>query len=447
MSHLMISVAGIRGIVGDSIKPEEFVRFVLAFAEGCKPRSVVVGGDTRPSREMVRHLVFGALEAAGCDILDLGICPTPTIGLMTRLKKAGGGIAITASHNPVEWNALKFFRSDGTFMTADDNRVLMERYQAGQFHLAPAAKLGRLTACADPAGEHIKRALSFVNAAAIRRAKIKVALDCCQGAGAQVLPQLLERLGCDTRVIFDKQDGTFPRHAEPLPEHLGALSQAVKRHGTAVGFAVDPDADRLALVDETGRAIGEERTIVLVANHLLNRFRSSVTVNLSTTRAVEDVCKAHGVACHRTKIGEAHVVSGMKKHRSRIGGEGNGGVILSDVHFGRDSLGGIAVILEALALNRSALSGLNARVPDYVIVKDKLPIGGLRIEAIYRKITAIFGSKSRINTDDGLRLDFGQAWIHLRPSGTEPIFRVFVEAPAMDEAQALVQRAREIVRP
>jgi phosphomannomutase len=445
MSKLMISVAGIRGIVGDSIRPEEFVRFTLAFAAGCKTKRVVVGGDTRPSREMIRHLVFGALEAAGCEVVDLGVCPTPTVGLMTKRLGAGGGVAITASHNPVEWNALKFFRADGTFLNADDNKALMKRFDSGDFPLAPASRIGCVTLQTHPMDEHLNRVLQFVDAKAIRHARLKVAIDCCRGAGSAVLPHLLERLGCDAEVIFANVDGTFPRVAEPLPEHLGALSKTVRKHGAVVGFAVDPDADRLALVDESGRAIGEERTITLVANHLLRRIRSSVTVNLSTTRAVDDVCKAHGVKCHRTLIGEAHVVGGMRKHRGRIGGEGNGGVILADVHYGRDSLGGIAVILEALAKNRCALGDLNCRVPDYTIVKDKIPVGGLKIETVYNKIRAEFAEAVGANTEDGLRLDLGESWIHLRPSGTEPIFRIFAEAPEADEAQALIQRARAIV--
>jgi len=338
----------------------------------------------------------------------------------------------------------------------------MKRFASAQFALAPVERLGRVQPHPDPCREHLTRVLKFVDAAKIRRARMKVAIDCCNGAGARVLPELLGRLGCDAEVIFaadgaNPSDGSpnrpapaaakvFPRVAEPLPEHLGALSKAVKRHGAAVGFAVDPDADRLALVDEMGRPIGEERTITLAANHLLERMRSPVVVNLSTTRAVEDVCAAHGVRCHRTKIGEAHVVGGMRRHRSRLGGEGNGGVILGDVHQGRDSLGGIAVILEALARNRCALSELNARVPDYAIVKDKVPIGRLKVDAIYHKARREFAEAVRINDEDGLRLDFGVAWLHLRPSGTEPIFRVFAEAPEAGEARALVRRVHAMMK-
>lgn len=445
MSQLMISVAGIRGIVGDSIKPEEFVRFTMAFAAGCEPRKVVLGGDARPSRHMIRHLVFGALEAMGCEVVDLGVCPTPTVGLMARHLGAGGGLAVTASHNPVEWNALKFFRPDGTFLTADDNRALMERYDAGDFDLADVKSIGSVTTYDNPTAEHLRRVLDYVDVEAIRAAKIKVAIDCCNGAGSAVLPQLLDTLGCDAEIIFADTDAGFPRVAEPTPENLDALSAAVRRHDASVGFAVDPDADRLALVDETGRAIGEERTLTLAVNHLLERAKTSVTVNLSTTRAIEDVCAAHGVECFRTKIGEAHVVSGMKAHGSRLGGEGNGGVILADVHHGRDSLGGIATILEALAKNACALSALNARVPDYAMVKDKASIGGLRVEAIYEKVRADFADAIDENRDDGLRLNLGDRWVHMRPSGTEPIFRVFAEAPDAEAARALVDRVQGLM--
>ena len=445
MSKLMISVAGIRGIIGDSVKPEEFVRFTLAFAEGCRPRRVVVGGDSRPSRHMVRHLVFGALEAAGCEVIDLGVCPTPTIGLMTRHLKAGGGVAITASHNPIQWNALKFFRADGTFLNAADNQALMARFEAGDFRLAPVQKLGAVQSWEKPLEEHLRRVLAYVDRPAIRRAKIRVAIDCCNGAGSVALPKLLDELGCQADVMFNDMDAPFPRGAEPMPKNLTALSERVRASGARIGFALDPDADRLALVDETGRPIGEERTVTLVANHLLRRFKSSVTVNLSTTRAVEDVCRAHGVACHRTPIGEAHVVGAMKQRRGRIGGEGNGGVILPDIHAGRDAMGGVAVLLEALAGARCALSEINAAVPDYVMIKDKVPIGGLAVEALYQAVGEAFGDGADVNMEDGLRIDLGDRWFHLRPSGTEPIFRVFVEAPDKGAAQRLLRQLRDVM--
>ncbi|MCX7014008.1 MAG: phosphoglucosamine mutase [Candidatus Sumerlaeota bacterium] len=439
MSKPIISVAGIRGIVGDSLVPEEFLRYALAYAAQCKGHQIVVGGDSRLSRHMVRRLVFAALESSGFEAVDLGVCPTPTVGLMVGELGAAGGIAITASHNPAEWNALKFFSSEGVFLNQEEFDRVMRAYEASDFRRASFAELGRVLTHPDPIGPHVERAVGAVNQTKIRLRKLRAAVDCCNGAGAVILPRLCKSLGIDAEFIFTDMSVPFERPAEPLPENLGTLCRTVQAVGADVGFAVDPDADRLALVDETGRAIGEERTLTLVANHYLAKEKTPLVANLSTTRALDDVARAHGVPLYRTKIGEAHVVAEMKRVGSRIGGEGNGGVIAPRIHLGRDAAAGVALICEALAEGKCSLSALNAKVPDYMIVKAKVSIEGRSVAEMLPKIERALPTPKSKSTLDGLKLDYESGWVHVRPSGTEPIIRIFAEAPTEAQAREWVE--------
>ncbi len=439
----MISVAGIRGIVGETLQAEDFVHYALAFGTLLKGGKVVVGRDTRPSGEMVRNLVCGALLSTGCGVEDLGIVPTPTIGIMVRERKARGGVAITASHNPVEWNALKFFRADGTLQEKADQEKLFAIHRERRFHRAILRKPAHVIACGEGPAVHIARVVRNVNAPAIRRRRFRVVLDCCNGAGAAVLPALLAELGCEVVTLFDRMDRPFERTAEPLPENLTALCQRVRREQADIGFAVDPDADRLAIVDEMGRPVGEERTVTMAAYHLLARRRSPVVVNLSTTRAVDDVARLCGVRVIRTPVGEAHVVAGMRRHRALIGGEGNGGVIWPKVARGRDAAAGIGLILEALAIHGEPISQFNRRIPDYVMRKMKLPLERGKVESVFARLEQTMDKAAHVWKTDGLRMDFPDGWLHLRPSGTEPIVRLFVEAPTCEGAEKL---AAEVLR-
>jgi phosphomannomutase len=445
MSKLMISVAGIRGVVGDSLVPEEFLRYTLAFASTRKGGRIVVGGDTRLSRQMVRHLVFAALESAGFEVIDLGVCPTPTVGLMVGELGAAGGVAVTASHNPAEWNALKFFNASGAFLPPAEFKRVLARYESGSFRRVGVEKLGRVSTHPDPVGPHLERIAKAFDTRAIRRRRLRAVVDVCNGAATAIAPRLLDTLGVEGEFILTDTSIPFERPAEPLPENIGALCRAVRDAGADVGFAFDPDADRLALVDETGRAIGEERTLTLAANHYLSREKTPLAANLSTTRALDDVARSHGVRLHRTRIGEAHVVARMKRVGASIGGEGNGGVILPRVHAGRDAAAGIALICEAMAKARASLSEINAAVPDYQIVKSKVELGGRSVEKLLGRIERALPKPSRRSTVDGLKLDFPEGWVHVRPSGTEPIIRVFAEAAGEEQARQWVEAIRALV--
>jgi len=445
MSKPIVSVAGIRGVVGHSLLPEEFLRYVLAYASTRKGRQILVGGDCRLSRHMLRRLVFAGLESSGFEAIDLDVCPTPTVGLMVAELGAAGGIAITASHNPAEWNALKFFSPAGAFLSPREFQRVLDAYETGHFRRVPLRGLGRVLALPDPVGPHLERVTALVDRAAIRNRALRAAVDCCNGAGTAILPRLLKLLGVEAQFIFTDGAVEFERPPEPLPENLGALSRMVQATGADVGFAVDPDADRLALVDETGRPIGEERTLTLAANHWLKREKTPLVANLSTTRALDDVARAHGVRIYRTPIGEAHVVAKMKRVHSGIGGEGNGGVIVPRVHAGRDAATGVALLCEALAQNGGPLSALNAAVPDYVIVKSKVPIEGRSVARMLPRIERALPKPRKKSARDGLKLEYDNGWVHVRPSGTEPIIRIFAEARTEEQARQWVEQIHRIV--
>jgi phosphomannomutase len=442
----MVSVAGIRGTLNGSLYPDEFFRYAQAFATLVDGGRVVVGSDARPSRQVLRRIVFGALTSAGCQVLDCGVVPTPTVGLLVNARRAAGGIAITASHNPLEWNALKFFNARGQFLTAAANKKLLRIYDRREFRRAPVELLGHVREEPRALDMHLDRILKHVDVRKIKARKLNVVVDLCNGAGAEIVPRLLERLGVEAQLLHAASAKAFQRGAEPLPQHLGRLCRAVKRTGADAGLALDPDADRLALVDDAGRAIGEERTLTLIADHYLQRTKSPLVVNLSTTRAIDDVARAHGVRVHRTPVGEAHVVDKMIRVKSRLGGEGNGGVICSAIHLGRDAQTGIALLCHALAERKCTLSQLNASVPDYVMLKEKMPLKGHDVKALLARIAKHFQGHGRKNTRDGLRIDFADSWLHVRPSGTEPIIRAFVEAPQKEQASELVTELQGLIR-
>jgi len=452
----MISIAGIRGIVGESLRLDEFINYAQAFMAGLKPRKIVIGGDTRPSGEMMRHLVFAAAIASGLEVFDLGIVPTPTVGLMVRNLRAGGGIVISASHNPPQWNAFKFFSSEGTFLKPDQFAELLENYRAKKFRRAPVKELGRVERVKDPIGPHLEAILQSLPVAEIRKQKFNVVLDACNGAGLGLAEALFKALKVNYSVILSAQDGKFEREPEPLPQNLGKLKKAVIEAKADIGFALDPDADRLAIVDETGHPIGEERTVTLAMDYVLQHSKKPVVVNLSTTRAVEDVALKHGVKVERTAIGEAHVVNRMKELKSEIGGEGNGGVIFPRVHFGRDSATGIALILalmssRATGKRKVPLSEINSEIPDYAILKDKVSLAdrALIAPAVQRLLENLSSLKSEFPNEDpildqrdGLKISLRNRWLHVRASGTEPIMRLFAEAPTKAGAARLLEWAK-----
>lgn len=455
ISSPMISVAGIRGTMGDSLRVEEFFNYAQAFLARLEPRRLILGRDTRASGEMMTHLVCAAAIAAGLEVHDLGVVPTPTVGFMVRQLKAGGGIMISASHNPPQWNAWKFFSSAGSFLSPKQLAALLEDYEKKNFRRAPINEIGRVEKVKNPLASHLKAVLTTLPVAAIRRRKFRVVLDACNGAGLDMALDLFKALGVRADVLHARQYGSFDRPPEPLPENLDALRRAVKKSRAQIGFALDPDGDRLAIVDEKGRAIGEERTVALAAEYIfMTRPKKSsppiAVVNLSTTRAMEDVAARYGGAIHRTKIGEAHVVGRMLELNATIGGEGNGGVIYPRVHPGRDAATGMGLILALMAATPEPLSKINGVIPDYVMIKDKVELKDRNqvtraLDSIRANVKGLAkwnqGNAPEMNETDGLKVILADRWLHLRASGTEPIMRIFAEAPTDGEARGLIRWA------
>jgi phosphomannomutase len=380
----------------------------------------------------------------GCAVIDCGLIPTPTAQLAVEHHGAGGGIVLTASHNPIEWNALKFVGPDGVFLDADTGARLLALVE-GDIPRAAWDRVGEVRKDDGAVARHLDRLLALpdLDVAAIRRRRFGVALDCVRGAGGTIMPRLLEALGCRVEVINGQTDGRFPRPPEPVPEHLGDLGAAVRRAGAQVGIAVDPDVDRLALVDETGAAIGEDYTLAFAVEAVLRRRRGPVVVNLSTSLVVDDAARAFGVPVQRAPVGEANVARAMRVAHAVVGGEGNGGVMLPALHLGRDAPVAAALVLDLLATDAAGIAARVAARPRYAIVKAKAPRGP-DLSAVYRALEARFGDAAP-DRQDGLRLAWPDRWLHVRPSGTEPIVRLIAEAPSRADADALVAAARDVL--
>jgi len=433
-SKLMKSVSGIRGVVGETFTPELILQVCSAYSKYIKKGTVVIGRDTRPTGDAVTRGIESALSLCGCDVINIGIVPTPTVEIMVRELKAAGGIIVTASHNPVEWNAFKLLNSNGTFLNSKQMNRIFE-YMEEDFKYPAWNKIGCITCNDDGAEVHINRVLKAVDTSKIKRKKFKVVLDSVNGAGSVITQQLLSIFGCKTVPLYCDINSGFPRGTEPVPSNLKDLSKAVMDAGADIGFAQDPDADRLAIVNEKGEPIGEEYTLALVAEHLLSKKKGRVVVNLSTTKAIEDIAVKYGVPFKRTKVGEINVVEEMMKKGARIGGEGNGGVISPEINPGRDSLAGIGYILEMMTERKKSVSELVAELPAYVMKKGKVKFDADSYDgSTLEKIKKEFSSE-KISEIDGLRIDFIKTepflggWVHLRPSNTEPVFRIIAEAP------------------
>ena len=438
---LKISISGVRGVVGDSLTPDLLARFSQAFGTYIGSGRVVVGRDTRTSGEMVRQAVVSGLLSSGCRIVDAGVCPTPTVQLLVRKLRAAGGIAITASHNPPEWNALKFVGPDALFLSGARGRELLDIYHQGEYTKARSQRIRTVEALTDALDQHLAAVLEAVGPLPAGGRRLKVVLDACNGAGAIVGPRLLEALGVDVVGIHTTPDGKFPRPAEPTPENLKALCAAVREQGADIGFAQDMDADRLAIVSERGDPIGEERTLVLAVEHVLRRTPGPVVANLSTTHALDAVAARYGCAVYRTPVGEANVTEGMLRHRAVIGGEGNGGVIYPRINFARDSLVGMGLILHRLAESGQTVSALVAALPRLEIVKMQFPFPSQRLGEVFRKARREFADYP-LDVRDGVKVTLADAWFLLRGSNTEPVMRVVAEAATEDAARSLALRIR-----
>jgi phosphomannomutase len=450
-SPLMKSVSGIRGIVGETVTPELLASAGSAFAKYAGYGTIVVGRDSRPTGEAVSMNLVSVLLLAGCDVVDLGIVPTPTVQVMVEELKAAGGIVLSASHNPVEWNALKLINKHGTFLTPAEIKKLF-KLMDGPVSFQRWNKMGRLTIINNAGEIHLNRILKLIDVKNIKKSRLHVVLDSVNGAGSIITPDFLRQLNCKVTEINCTPNGLFPRGAEPLPENLEQLSQAVIKHKADIGFAQDPDADRLAIVDETGKPLGEEYTIALVADHLLAGKKGPVVVNLSTTRAIEDVALKYKVPFFRAKVGEINVVEEMKKRNAAIGGEGNGGVISPEVHLGRDSLAGIAYILEMMSSRKKKISEIMHDMPQYYMKKGKVTLSSnADVNGILNRIKDEYRNE-KISTIDGLRIDFiknenfRNGWVHLRSSNTEPIFRIITESDTVEKNEMIYKHFAGLIK-
>src|SRR6266850_1870935 len=462
---LMVSVSGVRGLVGTDLTPEVVARWAAAFgiwskeqAAGSRKRHarIVLGRDARTSGPMFAAAATSGLVSVGCNVIDVGLVPTPSVQLAVEHHRAAGGIVLTASHNPIEWNALKFVGPNGIFLdSAAGTRV--RELAAGGGNSLPRANynaIGGVEADSDAISRHLAAVLALrgVDVRAIRRRRFRVALDCVRGAGGAVMPELLERLGCRMAAINTETDGLFPRPPEPVPENLKALGALVRRKKADVGIAVDPDVDRLAIVDEKGRPIGEDYTLAFAIRAVLGKWDGgrgkgkTVVCNLSTSQVVEDAAKEFGATVVRAPVGEAHVARKIIALKAVIGGEGNGGVIYPALHVGRDAPVAGALVLGLLAREQVTVSELVARAPRYTIVKAKSERGtrnAKSMDEVYGALRARFPEASA-DTQDGLRLAWPDRWLHVRPSGTEPIIRFIAEAPTRADAEKLIDEGRRL---
>ena len=443
-SELIVSVSGIRGIIGDSLSPEAACRFAAALGTHLKQGRELVARDSRPSGDMLKHAVFAGLQSVGCTVEDIGIAPTPTVGLAVRNLRAAGAMMITASHNPAQWNGLKLFGPDGAVLPADQGQEVRMIYNSGQTARASWNAIGTVRIPPDVQDDHARAVLEQISAATIASRGIRVLLDGNGGAGGPLGVKLLAEFGCEVVQHHCVANGDFVHEPEPTPAHLVEVAPWVKQSGSAIGFVLDPDSDRLALIDETGSCISEELTLALAVKYRLKQAEGPVVVNMSTSRVIEDLAHAAGCAFHRSAVGEANVVAEMRRTNALIGGEGNGGVIDPRIGWVRDPFIGMGLILSLMAEERKPLSLLIAELPQYAMLKTKFTVAKSQLVAALAAIQARW-PEAKTNTIDGLRLDGPDWWLHVRASNTEPIVRVIAEAPTEAHANQLCHDAGELL--
>lgn len=455
---LIKSISGIRGTIGgkagDGLNPLDLVKFTASYAQWLrsntskKSNKVIVGRDARISGEMVFQVVSGTLMGMGFDVINIGLATTPTTELAVTMEGAAGGIILTASHNPKHWNALKLLNEYGEFLNAAEGAFVLKTAESDGFEFSLVDDLGQLTQDLSYTQKHIDAvlALKLVDLEAIRNAHFKVVIDCVNSVGGIVLPALLKALGVqDVVELYTTPNGQFPHNPEPLPEHLTEIASRMKSEQAHVGFVVDPDVDRLAIVCENGAMFGEEYTLVSVADYVLSYTPGNTVSNLSSTRALRDVTQLHGGVYTAAAVGEVNVVSAMKANRAVIGGEGNGGVIYPESHYGRDALVGIALFLSHLAHSGKKTSELRAQYPAYYIDKQKMELTDqIDVDAILIAVKKKFANEE-VNDVDGVKIDFPDKWVHLRKSNTEPIIRIYSEAPDQIQAEALSSQIKDVI--
>jgi phosphomannomutase len=436
-TSLKIGISGVRGIIGESLTPQFCAALAQAFGTYLGGGRVIVGRDSRTSGEMVKGAILSGLLSVGCRPVDIGISPTPTIMIYTKEARAAGAIEITASHNPQEWNGLKFINSEGLFLNSIQVKEFMDIYHQGDFCLVGVDSHKSVGIDADPALPHLKKLFAYFDIEAIRSRRFKVVVDCCNGAGAVLSSRFLEALGCQVIAINDIPDGAFTHPPEPLPENITGLCRRVKVEGADVGFVQDADADRLAVVNERGEPLGEDMTLIIAVRHILGRRPGTVVTNLSASRAIDDVARQFGVPVIRTRIGEINVVEKMCAlgREVAVGGEGNGGVIIPGIHPCRDSFTAMGVILETMAATGGSISQIAAESPAYCLVKEKIPGSREQAARLVRLLKKHYAGRARLNSEDGLKIEYDDCWIHVRASNTEPIIRVLVETRSRAESE------------
>ena len=448
---LIKSISGIRGTIGgkpgENLTPIDIVKFTAAYGtwllQNSKDNKVVIGRDGRMSGETVTKIVASTLQSLGIDVVDLGLSTTPTVEIAVKAENASGGIILTASHNPKEWNALKLLNSDGEFINAAEGERVLQLAENGNMNFVQVDKLGTYIIDDTYLQKHLESIINYelVDVNAIKKRKFKVVVDAINSTGAIFVPALLKALGVkDVIVLNEEVNGKFAHNPEPLPEHLAGLSNEVKKHEADLGIAVDPDVDRLCFVCEDGSMFGEEYTLVAVADYVLSKRKGNTVSNMSSTKALKDITEKHGGEYFSSAVGEVNVVNKMKQADAVIGGEGNGGIIVPDFHYGRDALIGIGLFLTHLALSKKSIKQLRGTYPDYFISKNKIALdNGIDVKAVFNKIREKY-KNNPMNTEDGLKIEFNNDWVHLRTSNTEPIIRIYSESNFETTAENIAKK-------
>ncbi|MDI9318898.1 MAG: phosphoglucosamine mutase [Phycisphaerales bacterium] len=455
---LIKSISGIRGTiggkVGSGLTPLDLVKFTTAYAHFLRLNNkennkIVLGRDGRMSGEMVRNIVVATLQNCGFDVVDLGLSTTPTVEMAVKWEQAAGGIILTASHNPKEWNALKLLNAEGEFLNAADGQWILDFAEKGEMMFADINHLGKVTHSDSYMQKHIGALVNhpLVDVDAIKAKSFKIVLDAINSTGTTFVPALLKALGVENIIVINGElNGNFAHNPEPLPENLVELCSNVVKENAHLGIAVDPDVDRLCFVNEDGTLFGEEYTLVAIADYVLSHKKGNTVSNMSSTRALRDVTEKHGCQYFPSAVGEVNVVTKMKAHNAVIGGEGNGGVICPELHYGRDALAGIALFLTHLAKSGKSISGLRNTYPHYIISKNKIELPeGLDVPKIFAAIQQKYFTQP-INTEDGLKIEFDNDWVHLRTSNTEPIIRIYAESSSETTANNIAHRIIEDIK-
>ncbi|MDC3183462.1 phosphoglucosamine mutase [Schleiferiaceae bacterium] len=452
---LIKSISGIRGTIGGTagtnLTPLDAVKFAAGYGAWLKEQhkhcKVVIGRDARPSGQMIENLVISTLQGLGIDVINAGLSTTPTVEMLVPRFNASGGIILTASHNPKEWNALKLLNEKGEFVSGEDGAAILRLAEDADLAFAEVDDLGQITPCDDGMEWHIEQVLSLpsIDARAVRSKGFHVAIDAVHSSGSVAIPLLLDAMGVTYENLYPEPTGQFPHNPEPLEKHLGAIIETVKSGSFTMGIVVDPDVDRLAFIDEKGAMFGEEYTLVLVADYLLSLQTGAVVSNMSSSKALRDLAEAKGGSYTASAVGEVNVVNEMKRRKAVLGGEGNGGIILPELHYGRDALVGIALALTHLAKSGKTMSELRAGYPEYYMAKQKIElVPGLDVDGILAEIAARY-SNEEVSTIDGVKITWSDRWVHLRKSNTEPIVRIYTEAPSTTEATELGQNFMDLI--